>query len=96
MSDKKGRIASICSPASTLRQHVIGGFFTSEMGAFLGSKALSFHQDRKKILLIQLGERFPSSNNSIDNGCCSPVPGAFRVNDIVVRYARERLPFTTP
>lgn len=95
MSDKKGRIASICSPASTLRQNVIGGFFTSEMGDFLGGNALPLHQNGDDIFLIQLGKRFPSSNNSVDNGCCSPVTGAFRVNDIVVRYARERLPFTT-
>ena len=59
--------------------------FTSEMGDFLGSKALSFHQDRKKILLIQLGERLSAPDNTIDDSGRGPVSGAFRVDDIVVR-----------
>ena len=49
--------------------------FTSEMGDFLGGNALPLHQNGDDIFLIQLGKRFPSSNNSVDNGCCSPVTG---------------------
>ena len=63
------------------------------MGDLLGSKALSFHQDWNKIIFIKLDKRLPTPDNTINDGGRGPVPGTFRVNDIVVRDTGKSLPF---